>query len=252
MPRVQPDLLLPILFFIAATLYSSVGHAGASGYLAAMALIGTAPGVMKPTALILNILVATIALVQFARAGHFNGRLLWPFALGSIPLAAIGGSIQMSGALYRPLVGLVLLAGAMKLLWDNLPRQTSSATTVVIAPPALPIAIVAGAAIGLLAGMTGTGGGIFLSPLLLFMRWGETRQTGGVAAAFILLNSIAGLLGHWPMIDALPRDLPWWALTVVAGGVLGSTFGSRFASSAIFKGLLSIVLIIAAGKLLFS
>ena len=171
--------MLAVLFFVAAVLYSAVGHAGASGYLAAMAFVGVAPATMKPTALVLNLIVGTIALVQFARAGYFSWRLFWPFALGSVPLAFIGGAILLPGHWYKTLVGLVLLLAAARLVWE----RTSASHSVGTLPKAP--AVACGAGIGLLSGLTGTGGGIFLSPLLLFTGWAETRETGGVSAAFI-------------------------------------------------------------------
>jgi len=237
-------LILPG-FAVAACLYASVGHAGASGYLAVMALAGMAPAQMKPVALLLNVVVATIALIQFARASCFSWRLFWPFALGAAPFAALGGALQVPDGAYRVLVGLGLLLSAMRLAWP------AAAT----AEPVLPnwwIAVPLGAGIGLLAGLTGTGGGIYLSPLLILCRWGAGRDTGGVAAAFILANSLAGLLGHRPDLAALPAALPWWALTVASAGFLGAWLGSRRTTPLLFKRLLAAVLIVAAGKLILA
>lgn len=197
-------LILAAAFLVAALLYSSVGHAGASGYLAAMALMGIAPATMKPTALVLNLLVGTVALLRFSKAGYFSWRLLWPFALGSIPLAFVGGAITLPGHWYKSLVGLVLIVAAVRLVWS---RAAPSAPAHVHAAPVLP-AILCGAVIGLLSGLTGTGGGIFLSPLLLFMGWAETRETGGVSAAFILVNSAAGLAGISRAFNTCPPRSP--------------------------------------------
>jgi uncharacterized membrane protein YfcA len=237
--------LLALAFFAGAILYSSVGHAGASGYLAAMAFAGMAPATMRPTALVLNLLVASIATVRFARAGYFSWRLLWPFALGSVPFAYVGGGITLPGDWYRALVGLVLWVAAIR-LWLNLTvgRQERQ-------PPVI-VAVLCGAGIGLLAGLTGTGGGIFLSPLLLFLRWAETRQTGGVAAAFILLNSLAGLAGNPASLSNLPADLPLWAAAVVIGGLIGAEIGSRRIGTPAFRRVLGVVLLVAGGKLIFS
>ena len=198
-------ILLAVAFLVAALLYSSVGHAGASGYLAAMAFLGVATPVMRPTALVLNLLVASIATIRFARAGFFTWSLFWPFALGSIPLAFVGGAITLSGHWYRTLVGLVLWLAAVRLLLDWRVRRDRTQA------PARPVAIGCGAGVGLLAGLTGTGGGIFLSPILLFMGWAETRETGGIAAAFILVNSAAGLAGNPASVQHLPAQLPFWA-----------------------------------------
>lgn len=237
--------LLALAFFAGAILYSSVGHAGASGYLAAMAFAGMAPATMRPTALVLNLLVASIATVRFARAGYFSWRLLWPFALGSVPFAYVGGGITLPGDWYRALVGLVLWVAAIR-LWLNLTVSRQERQ-----PPVI-VAVLCGAGIGLLAGLTGTGGGIFLSPLLLFLRWAETRQTGGVAAAFILLNSLAGLAGNPASLSNLPADLPLWAAAVVIGGLIGAEIGSRRIGTPAFRRVLGVVLLVAGGKLIFS
>lgn len=238
------SLWLAAAFVVAAILYSSVGHAGASGYLAVMAFAGMPVPMMRPTALVLNLLVASIATVRFARAGFFSWRLFWPFALGSIPLAFVGGAVTLPGHWYRTLVGIVLWVAAARLAL-NIAREKS-------APPPVPIAVACGAGIGLLAGLTGTGGGIFLSPLLLFMGWAETRQTGGVAAAFILVNSAAGLAGNPASLDHLPLQLPLWAGAAVIGGLIGTEIGSRRIGTPTFRRLLAGVLVVAGIKLVFS
>ncbi len=238
------SLLLAAAFLIAAVLYSSVGHAGASGYLAVMAFAGMPAPMMRPTALVLNLLVASIATVRFARAGLFSWSLFWPFALGAIPLAFVGGAITLPGHWYRTLVGTVLWAAAARLAL-NLTQPTP-------VPPPKPVAIGCGAGIGLLAGLTGTGGGIFLSPLLLFMGWAETRQTGGVAAAFILVNSAAGLAGNPKSLGHLPMQLPLWATAAVIGGLIGAELGSRRIGTPVFRRLLATVLVVAGIKLVFS
>lgn len=231
-------------FLVAAVLYSSVGHAGASGYLAAMAFLEMPAPMMRPTALVLNLLVATIATVRFWRAGFFSWSLFWPFAVGSVPLASIGGAVTLPGHWYRTLVGLVLWAAAVR-LWLNLRRSATHR-------PGLPTSILCGAGIGLLAGLTGTGGGIFLSPLLLFMGWAETRQSGGVSAAFILANSAAGLAGNPGSLAHLPAPLSIWAIAVVVGGIVGSELGSRRLGTPAFRRLLGVVLLVAGAKLIFS
>jgi uncharacterized protein len=237
-------LVLAIAFFLAAILYSSVGHAGASGYLAAMAFVGVSTPMMRPTALILNLLVASIATVRFARAGFFSWRLFWPFALGSVPLAFIGGGITLPGHWYRTLVGLVLWTAAIR-LWLNLQLHEKHD------PPKI-VAILCGAGIGLLAGLTGTGGGIFLSPLLLLMGWAATRETGGVSAAFILVNSLAGLAGNPASLNHVPAQLPIWAGAVIVGGLIGAELGSRRIGTPTFRRVLGVVLVVAGAKLIFS
>ncbi len=236
--------LLTLMILAAAMLYSSVGHAGASGYLAAMALLSVEPTIMKPTALCLNILVASIASYQFARAGCFSWQLFWPFAVASVPAAYLGGAITLPGEYYRPLVGAVLLLAAVRLLFAQPPAADAE-----IKPPHLVLCLVAGAGIGLLSGLTGTGGGIFLSPLLLFMGWAETKQTSGVSAAFILVNSVAGLLGLLSGWDRIPSAIPLWAVAAIAGGLIGSHYGSRRLQSVALRRLLALVLVVAGLKL---
>lgn len=236
--------ILAAAFLVAAALYSSVGHAGASGYLAAMAFAGVATPVMRPTALVLNLLVASIATVRFGRAGLFSWPLFWPFALGSIPFAFVGGAITLPGHWYRTTVGIILWLAATRLWLDF------KIAAPVRRPPRV-TAVVCGTGIGLLAGLTGTGGGIFLSPLLLFMSWAETRQTGGVAAAFILVNSAAGLLANPSSLNQLPSYLPLWAGAAIAGGLIGTELGSRRLGTPMFRRLLGVVLVVAGTKLVF-
>lgn len=239
----QTVVILALAFFAAAALYASVGHAGASGYLAAMAFVGVPVLTMRPTALVLNVLVASIALIRFSRAGLFSWRLAWPFAVGAIPFAFIGGAITLPGHWYRTLIGVILWLAASR-LWLDLRRGATH-------DPPIPIAIVCGSGIGFLAGITGTGGGIFLSPLLLFMGWADTRQTGGVAAAFILVNSLAGLAANPSSLVHLPAHWPLWALAAVTGGLIGAEVGSRRINTSAFRKLLGVVLLIAGGKLIF-
>jgi uncharacterized protein len=239
--------ILPIAFFAAALLYSSVGHAGASGYLAVMALAGTAPATMRPTALVLNLIVASIATVKFARAGYFSWSLLWPFALGSIPFAFVGGALTLPAQWYKVLVGLVLWVAAFR-MWQR--ADPAAEDPRAHRPPPVPMAVACGTLIGLLAGLTGTGGGIFLSPLLLFTGWADTRRTGGVSAAFIWVNSAAGLAGNLGSLRAVPAALPIWAVAVVLGGFLGSELGSRRVGVRTFRRLLAAVLVVAGAKLI--
>jgi uncharacterized membrane protein YfcA len=235
-------LILCILF--AALLYSSVGHGGASAYLAAMALFGVAPDSMRPASLALNIFVATIGLVQFYRAGRFSWSILWPFALGSVPAAFLGGAIKLPGTWYKVAVGIVLLVAAARLLWKPV-ADTSR-------PVPLTTALLWGGAIGLLSGLTGTGGGIFLSPLLLVMGWAETKQSAGVCAAFILLNSIAGIIGLLTKPVTFPAMLPYWIVAAVIGGLIGSQLGSTRLANPTLRRLLAVVLVIAAIKLILT
>jgi uncharacterized membrane protein YfcA len=245
--RAMPELsvlFLAACMLLGAALYTSVGHAGASAYIALMALFGLSPAVMRPTALALNILVAGLTSVRYARAGLFRWRTLWPFLLGAVPFAFLGGSIQLPGTYYRPLVGVILLLGGGRLLWP-----TELKTSVDPRDPPIWAGVLWGVAIGLLSGLTGTGGGIFLSPVLLFIGWSDIRTASGVAAVFILCNSVAGLLGNVAMVKTLPPDLPVYAVAVVIGAIIGTTFGVRWQPTIILKAL-GCVLIIAGLKLI--
>ncbi len=236
-------ILLSILIFAAGLLYSSVGHAGASGYLAAMALFGLAPDVMKPTALTLNILVATIATVQFYRAGYFSWKTFWPFAISSIPFAFMGGALSLPGSIYKQIVGFVLLFAAYHFF-----KQRQMAAVNSTKPMPIPAAIIAGAGIGLLSGTVGVGGGIFLTPLILYMGWAGTKQTAAVSAAFILMNSISGLAGHLSSMESLPSEIYVWGLAALLGGIIGSGLGSRKFTNAMIYNLLAVILVIAGIK----
>ncbi len=240
------SLILAALFLVVALLYSSVGHAGASGYLAVMALWGISPDVMRPTALALNVLVAIIGTAKFYRAGAFSWQLFWPLAATSIPCAYLGGLLTLPGYAYRPLVGVVLLYAA----WHSF--RTASRSKVEVRPVALPVLLVSGAGLGFLSGLTGVGGGIFLSPLLLYFRWAEVKVISGVAAAFILVNSIAGLLGVFSQTRALPGTLPLWAAAVLIGGFLGAEFGSKRLGSPAIQRLLAVLLAIAGVRMICS
>ena len=242
--------LLCGLMFAAAMLYTSVGHAGASGYLAAMALVGLAPVVMKPTALTLNILIAGFATLRWTR----NGRdLAWaallPLVLGSVPAAFLGGAIQLSNSSYRALVGIMLLAAGLKFLFQ--PRSNLAGSEPSARVPWVP-GLAAGAAVGLLSGLTGTGGGIFLSPLLLLFGWAGPRQTSGLTAPFVLLNSAAALFGNVAVLRSLPAELPWFIVAAMLGAVAGTQLGIKWVSSVTLQRLLGVVLLIAAGKFLLS
>lgn len=238
------DLLLAAAMFLGAVLYSSVGHAGASAYLALMALFGLPPAVMRPTALVLNILVASLTSFRYVRAGLFRWRTLWPFLVGALPFALLGGSLQISGELYRPLVGAVLWVAAARLLW---PREIKAVTEP--RDPPIAVAVLIGAGIGLLSGLTGTGGGIFLSPLLLFLGWSNPKVASGVAAVFILCNSVAGLGGNVASVQQLPAMLPLYAGSAFAGALVGTTLGIRFKSTVVLKAL-GLVEIVAGFKLM--
>jgi len=235
--------LLTLGVFVIAFLYSSVGHAGASGYIAVMSLMSMAPASIKPTALALNILVATIGSWQFWRAGHFSWRLFWPFALLSVPCAWIGGYVALPGHVFQRLVGLVLLYSAARFVLRPPPEQQPS-------EPPRAAALAIGGGIGLLSGLTGTGGGIFLTPVLLFMHWARAKNAAAVAALFILVNSISGLLGNVTSTGQFPSFALVLLVAAGIGGTIGSHLGSRRFDPVMIKRLLAAVLLIASAKLL--
>lgn len=238
--------MLTALIGLAALLYSSVGHAGASGYLAAMALCGTATPALKPTALVLNLLVAALGSWRFCKAGHFRWRVLWPFALTSVPAAFWGGALRLSDPVYRRLLGAALVVAAARLA---LPSRGSDEEP---PPPPVPAALAWGAVMGFLSGVIGVGGGIFLSPVLLLAGWAGLRQTAAVSVVFILINSAAGLAGHLSSLQAVPREAAAWAGAAFVGGLAGAELGSRRLPPDWLKRILSGVLAVAAAKLLLA
>lgn len=241
------DLLLTALFFLVAVLYSSVGHGGSSGYQAVMALCGATPAVIRPTALVLNILVSALATWKFQRAGYFVGRLFWPFVLASAPAAFLGGLVKLPDAYFRPLLGVILLYAALRLA-IGASRSDQRPTS----PPGLPVALVVGALIGLLSGLTGTGGGIFLTPLMLLAHWATPRQSAAASAAFILVNSVSGLLGWLRSAQQVELPaLPYWGAAALVGGYLGAHLGSRYLVPLTLRRLLALVLVLGGVKLLF-
>lgn len=227
---------------VVAFLYSSVGHAGASGYIASLTLLGFASDAIKPTALVLNILVASIGTYQFVRAGHFSWSLFWPFAVLAMPAAFLGGYVKLPADVFKTLVGVVLLLSALRLLV----RQGDPAET---RDPPRWLAIMLGGIIGLLSGLTGTGGGIFLTPLLMFAGWARTKQAGATSVVFILLNSTAGIVGHAAGGHSVPNVAWLLAVAAVVGGTLGSYLGSRKFPVRTVQVLLAVVLVIAGTKL---
>ena len=231
---------------VAAFLYASVGHGGASAYIAAMAIAGIAPAEMRPIALQLNVLVSALATVKFYRAGHFRWPLFWPFAVVSIPAAYLGGAIVLPGTAYKVLVGLVLLYAGWQLWWSA--RAGEELRPARRIPVALAMAI--GAVLGVLSGLTGVGGGIFLSPILLLFGWAGTKQTSAVAAPFILVNSMAALAAGFVRNPVPPPDYAWWLMVaVLLGGWAGAEYGSRRFANPLIRQVLAVVLAIAGGKM---
>jgi uncharacterized membrane protein YfcA len=242
----EPHFLALPIFFLIALLYSSVGHAGASGYLAVMALLSFAPETIKPTSLILNVAVAGIASWRFWRAGCFSWKVFWPVAIVALPLAFLGGRLQLPPRAFAIVAGVFLLASALLMAWRAVRKPEDREPR----PMPLLASIGVGLPIGFLSGIIGVGGGIFLSPILIAGRWAALRHVSGIAALFIFINSLSGLAGRMSAgLDVHPF-LPWWLLAVVAGGIIGSWLGvSRFGTRAIFIALF-LVLMTAGVKLL--
>lgn len=240
------ELLLVVAVFFVAILYSSVGHGGASGYLAVMALAGVAAVSARPVALSLNIVVAGLAFLQFYRTGYFSWRAFWPFALSAIPLAFLGGAITLPSNIHKWLLGFALLTAAARLTINFASGRDES-----INYPPIWLALFLGAALGFLSGLTGVGGGIFLTPLLLLAHWAEAKTAAGVSALFILANSVAGLAGNYSQAVALPNAAWYWLMVAIAGGLLGSALGVRYFRGLALRRALSLVLVFAGLKLIF-
>lgn len=237
-------VLLSACILAVAVLYSSVGHGGASGYIAVLALFSLAPSSFKPTALVLNILVSAVAAYSFTRAGHFSRRLFLPFAATSVPASFLGGSMSLPLPVCKPLIGIILLASAWRLFY-RYPSEEGARV-----PPSATVALSVGAFLGFLSGLTGVGGGIFLSPLLLLFGWAKAKEASAVAAMFILVNSLSGLLGHFSSLQAVPSFAPMLAAAALCGGITGSLFGSKCLPVPGVVKALSLVLAIAGFKLL--
>lgn len=243
-------LLLCALFFAVASLYTTVGHAGASGYLAMMALVGVAPAIMRPTALLLNIIVAAFTVYRFRQARFFFWPGLWPFLVGSIPFAALGGMQNLSRSGYYAAVGMVLLLSAVYLVWRAFGARSIMEEGVVRVRK-LPAAFI-GAVIGLISGLTGTGGGIFLSPVILALGWAGPKTTAGIAAPFILLNSAVAFFAGSLTLHMAPAEMPFLAVSALLGAVLGTWLGLQKLHQ---KGLLvtlAVVMSLAGLKLFFT
>lgn len=235
--------LLIVLLGTMAFLYASVGHGGASGYLAALALFSIAPAIMKQTALLLNLGVSLMSFIAFYRQGYFKWRLFWPFALGSIPAAFLGAKIPLSDSTYKQILGACLLLAVFRMLTSLRENQAK--------PLPLWAGLSAGTSIGLLSGMIGIGGGIILSPVLLLFRWANLKEAAAVSALFIFVNSVSGLAGLKTWIPLDQSSLIYWLVASLIGGFLGARWGASFASNTKVKWVLALVLIIASCKLWF-
>lgn len=239
------EILIILAIFVVAILYSSVGHGGASGYLAVMALFAISPSVTRPTGLILNLFVASIAFFQFYRAKHFDWKVFLPFAITSVPFAFLGGMIHLPTTIYKIILGIVLILAAIRLAINLNSDKEATA-------PKLWLALLIGAILGLVSGVVGVGGGIFLTPILLLMNWTETKKAAGISALFILVNSISGLLGNYAQVLQLSTSVAAWIIAAIIGGIIGSTLGSYKFNSLVLRRVLAFGLIIAGGKLIFT
>jgi uncharacterized protein len=239
--------LLLFLLAIVSFLYSSVGHGGASGYLAVMALMGVAPLVMKPSALIMNLAVSLFSFIGFYRAGYFRLKLFLPFIISSVPMAFLDGTMTLSDSIYKKVLAACILISIIRLLYQFKNSDEPNR------PIPLWAGLLSGGLIGLLSGMIGIGGGIILSPLMLLMRWSNLKETAAVSALFIFVNSLSGLYGQMQKGGIhLTDNLQWAVLATVIGGLLGSYYGSQKFNIPTLRYLLTLGLTIASLKLIFT
>lgn len=235
-----------ILLFLVAFLYASVGHGGASGYLALMAIFGIAPEVMKPTALLLNLFVSLTSFIQFYRGGHFKWKIFLPLAIGSVPMAFVGGLVSVDADIYKKILGVLLLIPIVRFLFfPNIKISELKEANIALS-------LLIGAAIGFLSGLIGIGGGIILSPVLLMLKWTDMKQTAAISAIFIFVNSLSGLTGMITKGIQFSTDMYAYVAIAFIGGICGAYFGSLKLNQIILKYMLAAVLMVAAYKLLFT
>lgn len=237
------SLILYIMLFVVALLYSSVGHGGASGYLALMGILGISQTVSKPVALVLNCIVSLIAFIQFYRQGHFNAKLFGWLILASIPLAFIGGRMQLNDVLYKQILGVLLAVTALRLLFEFKASTKEHNYSI-------PLLLIIGASIGFLSGLIGIGGGILLSPLLLLLGWTNAKTTAGISALFIFVNSVSGLTAQLSKGLTISQGMFGMIIIAAVGGLFGSYWGARYANNKLIKSLLAVALLIASLKLI--
>lgn len=240
------DYLLYVLIPLVAFLYASVGHGGASGYLALMALFGVPSSVMKPNALLLNILISAISFYHFRKAGYFKWPLFLVFAIGSIPAAFVGGIIDVDPLIYKIILALFLLLSIAKFLGLNVLNERVHVTF------SWSLGISIGVIIGFLSGLIGIGGGIILSPLIVFLNWGNLKEAAAVSALFIWVNSVSGMAGQLYSGISLSTDIWIWAILAVLGGYFGALFGSKRFNNQVLRYILAFVLSLACIKLLIT
>ena len=239
-------ILFYSLLFLVAFLYASVGHGGASGYLALMALFSITPAVMKPTALLLNLFVSLTSFMQFYRGGYFRWKLFWPFALASIPMAYLGGLVVVDGNIYKKILGLLLLVPIIRFYFFGNTKATEQRES------NFALSLLIGACIGFLSGLIGIGGGILLSPFLLLLKWTDQKETAAISALFIFVNSMSGLAGQLTKGIHFTADMYTYVIIAFVGGLCGAYFGALKFRQVILKNVLATVLVLAAYKLLFT
>ena len=238
--------LFYILLFVVAMLYSSVGHGGASGYLALMAIYAFSPEVMKPTALILNLFVSLISFLQFYRGEHFKWKIFLPLAIASIPMAFLGGIITMEASMYKQILGTLLFIPVIRFLFfANIPDEELKKSN-------LALSVLIGSLIGFVSGLIGIGGGIILSPILLLLKWTNQKQTAAISALFIFVNSLSGLAGQLTKGINFSPDMLAYVAVAFAGGLCGAYLGALKFNQNILKNTLALVLMLAGWKLIFT
>ena len=242
----ESALLFYFLLFLVAFLYASVGHGGASGYLALMAIFSITPEVMKPTALLLNLFVSLTSFIQYYRGRHFKWKIFLPLAIASIPMAFMGGLVVVDGTIYKKILGVLLLIPIIRFLFFKNPQVDQTKK------PHIILSVIIGAVIGLLSGLIGIGGGIILSPILLLLKWTDQKQTAAISALFIFVNSLSGLAGQLTKGIHFSTDMFWYVIIAFAGGLCGAYFGALRFKQTILKNILASVLLLAVYKLLFT
>ncbi len=239
------DILFFLLVLLMAILYSSVGHGGASGYLAIMALFSFSPEFMRPSALVLNIFVSSISFYSYFRNNHFRFKLLLPFIITSVPFAFLGGIITVNPRIYKIILGIFLIIAITRMVYrpknktDEIKKLNKAAAYII------------GIFLGFFSGLIGIGGGIILSPLIILFKWGTVKETAAVSAAFILVNSVSGLIGQFSQGIQLAPEIGYMLVAAITGGIIGSYMGSYKITDKALKYALSVVLTFASFKLLF-
>jgi uncharacterized membrane protein YfcA len=243
---IELTIIFYILLFVLAFLYASVGHGGASGYLALMAIFSMAPDVMKPTALFLNLFVSLTAFIQFYRGGYFKWRIFLPLALASIPFAFFGGMVTIDPIVYKKTLGILLLIPIFRFLFfPNIKVEQIRENNILLS-------VMLGSSIGYISGLIGIGGGIILSPILLLFRWADQKQTAAISALFIFVNSLSGLGGQMSKGITFTSDMASYTVVAFVGGLCGAYLGALKFNQNVLKMLLAVVLLIASYKLIWA